>query len=187
MFGQILNSTKHYLGYQTYYANESPGQSVIGLNKYLGGRILYETANDKLRVGSSYNAYIGANKMINRTMGFDLELKVNNLQVSTEIISAKIGKRDSLLNNLPGKFYHSSGGYVQLGYTIKEIYTPYFRYDLFDHSRKFTDDQQAIWVTGINITFHPQVIFKVEAYISQFQDPSKTNSQILISTLSIAF
>ncbi|MFT5336968.1 MAG: hypothetical protein ACI9YL_000970 [Luteibaculaceae bacterium] len=187
IFGKLANSGKHYLSYQTYYGNESPGGSLIGLNKYVGGRIRYENANDKIRIGSSYNAYLDANKLVNSALGFDVELNFNNFQLSTEYIAAKIGKRDSLSANLPGEFYQSRGGYFQLGYTIKETVTPYFRYDLFDHSTQFNDDQQTTLVSGVNIAFHPQVIFKVEAYLSRFQDVGKDKSNILISTLSIAF
>jgi hypothetical protein len=185
LFGKLLNTDKHYVTYNAYYGNESPGQSLIGLNKYLGGRLFYENANDKVKIGASYNAYVGANKLINSTFGADLELKINNLQFSTELVAAQIGKRDTLSMPINNEYYTSKGCYVQLGYTFKEQITPYFRYDFFDPTKQFSDDFQAITIIGVNVAFNPQVIFKVEGYLSNLQVDDDAN--ILISTLSIAF
>jgi hypothetical protein len=187
LFGKILNSNKHYLSYFGYYANEAAGSSLIGINKYLGGRLLYENSNDKIKIGASYNSYIGANKLINSTVGADIELKIKNFVLSSEVIAAQIGKRDTNSFPIDNQFYSSRGGYIQAGYTIKETYTPYFRYDFFDPTNQLSTDAQNIIVAGINIGFNPQVIFKVEAYLTRNQDSNIDNSNILISTLSIAF
>lgn len=187
LFGKIISTDKHFLTYNTYYTNESPGESLIGINKHIGGRMLYENASDKLKVGVSYNAYVGANKVLNSTFGGDVQISIKNFQLSTEVITAQIGKRDTIGMPINGSYYNSNGGYIQAGYTIKELVTPYFRYDFFDGSSLIKKDAKTIIVAGVNVAFHPQVIFKMEGYFTNNEDPAVEDTEIFISTLSIAF
>lgn len=187
LFGKMFNNTKNHFKYYIYYTNESPVGNAL-LNKYLGGRVMYETASsDALKVGISYNSYLISNELVNSVFGFDIQWRVNNFKLSTELVLPKIGKRDGSSMPIIGQYYNGLGTYVQVGYTIKDVVTPYFRYDHFNGSKHSEGDGISTIISGVNISIHPQVIFKAEAYVTENENPETTDSKFFIATLAVAF
>ncbi len=186
--GKLLNLEKHHVSYYAYYANETPTIALAGLGKYVGGRLLYETASsESLKVGVSYNSYWLSNELVNSVAGLDAQLRIKNFQFFTELVVPQIGKRDTLQQPVTGEFHNGISAYAQLGYTIKDIVTPYFRYDYFNGDARIDDDHLAVVVGGVNIAFHPQVIVKMEAYITNYADPDRTDAGLFLGTLAVAF
>lgn len=187
VFGKLLKVGNHHINYATYFTNEAAGESVTSIGKYVGGRLTYESTSDLIKLGSSYCTYLQSGKVAKNALGVDLQLKVHNFQLQSEFLLSEIGKRDTLQMILTDQFYKSTGAYVQLGYTIKDIVTPYVRYDYFNPLRSVQNDAEMVMVGGVNVAIHAQVVWKAEAYILDYEDKSINSVPLLISTLAIAF
>lgn len=183
--GQPWHTSKHLFKYAAYFANEPVGSSSTSLNKYFGGRLSLEPKDiEGITLGASFCGYLENGSITKYTPGADLQAFYGNFQVVTELILTSMPGRDSL-GTVNADRYQGVGTYIQTGYTIKDLVTPYFRFDLFDYNRSTDQDQEMAIVAGINLAFNAQFIWKVEYYL--IQNLGSIELPIYLSTLAVAF
>lgn len=185
-FGKVLDEDRHHLTYYLYFTNELPNKYSLNLNKYVGGRLLYESTSELLKIGASYCTQIIKNTQVKNTLGFDARFQFKGLQVFTEVVLPTDSKRNNNGYLIEGEFYKGIGNYIQAGYTLNDIFTPYFRYSYFTTDMATNYGSVNVFTSGLNIAFNAQVIWKIE-YRASKDEVSAGYQRILVSSLAIGF
>lgn len=89
--------------------------------------------------------------------------------------------------NNSGIYINKRGGYIQCEYTIRNKFTPVFRFDLFDPDNKSANDLETVLTAGMNLALDQNTFLKSEIHFHQFDNNLQDNFRMFISSLAVAF
>ena len=178
---------KYYL-YVTNGRGNDPFKIDDNPNKAIGGRIIISPPIEGLSIGSSYYGDKNgqANNAIQKTLTFDLTFDKKNFYFEGEYflpIMQKVDTSGDLINS----FRTTMGYYGMLAYTIKNRWTPFFRYAILDIDSGNKNDSETDITGGINISISPMVYLKAEVHHHLYEDSNINPYQLFIASVAVAF
>jgi len=187
-FRGVWNSANWETGYQFYVTNgrgENPDERDDNPNKGVGARLTVAQSNQGVLLGASfYSDRNGLDGNARQTSyALDAQFDHSALHVESELILSRLEGSDS--SGAPNEtFRNHLGTYVQAWYSIKEVFSPFARYEITDHDRSISN---TFTVLGLNYSISPVAVLKAEVHFNRFKNSGEQNHELFVTSVAVAF
>lgn len=177
--------------YHVFVSNGSgpkPAKQDNNTNKAVGGMVRLSPGIIGFTIGSSYYNEKNGNAMDTRQSALSLDMAFTQYEFLIEL-EGVMAKQETVNAQMTptGNYVDILGYYGQTAYTILDMYTPFFRYEVFDPNTNVDDDAMNTIVAGLNISVTPRVYLKGEVQLNRFQNKAIDGYERFVTSVAVAF